>query len=189
MELDTTNDWAHTILKPKLIWVPLFPLMQNNLINYWIFFTELVNVWETRINDACMHAQLLSHVWLFWTPQSVDHQALLSMGFFWQEYWGELPFRPPGERHNPGIEPTFPVSPALQADSLNWTKEIMLVPNKFLLGRKDRIHLSNQNTEIQYNKSSGTPEAQLRDRAPLPEGKWGYFSYRKRHLRWNLKNE
>lgn len=42
---------------------------------------------------------------------------------------------------------------------------------------------------MQYNKSSGTPEAQLRNRAPLPEGKWGYFSHTKLHLRWNLKNE
>ena len=65
----------------------------------------------------------------------------------------------------------------------------MLVPNKFLLGRKDSLHLSNQKTEMHYNKSSGTSEAQLRNRASLPEGKWGYFSYTKLHLRWNLKNE
>ena len=34
-----------------------------------------------------------------------------------QEYWNGLPFPPPWDLPNPGIEPTSPVSPALQADS------------------------------------------------------------------------
>ena len=42
-------------------------------------------------------------------------QAPLSMGFSWQEYWSGLPFPPPGNLPNPGMEPG---SPALQADSL-----------------------------------------------------------------------
>ena len=42
----------------------------------------------------------------------------LSMGLFWQEYWSELPFLPPGDLPNSGIEPRSPVSPALQVDSL-----------------------------------------------------------------------
>uniref|UniRef100_A0A4W2HTZ4 Coiled-coil domain-containing protein 167 n=1 Tax=Bos indicus x Bos taurus TaxID=30522 RepID=A0A4W2HTZ4_BOBOX len=40
------------------------------------------------------------------------------MGFSRQEYWSGLPCSPPGALPNPGIEPTFPVSLALQADSL-----------------------------------------------------------------------
>ena len=39
----------------------------------------------------------------------------LSMGFSRQEYWNGLPFPPPENFPNPGIEPR---SPALQADSL-----------------------------------------------------------------------
>ena len=42
----------------------------------------------------------------------------LSMGFSRQEYWSELPCPPPGDLPHSGIEPTLPVSPALQADSL-----------------------------------------------------------------------
>ena len=34
-----------------------------------------------------------------------------------QEDWNGLSFPPPGDLPNPGIEPTSPVSPALQADS------------------------------------------------------------------------
>ena len=60
---------------------------------------------------------VLSHVWLFTTPRTVAH-APLSLGFSRQEYWSGLPVPPLGDLPNPGIEPAFPVSPALQADSL-----------------------------------------------------------------------
>ena len=59
---------------------------------------------------------LVSHyVRLIVTPWTVAQQAPLSMGFSRQEYWGGLPFPPPGDLPTPGIEPR---SPALQADSL-----------------------------------------------------------------------
>ena len=59
--------------------------------------------------------KLFSCVWLFETPWTVAHQALPSMGFSRQEYWGGLPFPSPGHLPNPGIEPR---SPALRADAL-----------------------------------------------------------------------
>ena len=62
--------------------------------------------------STCCH---LSHVQLFATPQTVAHQAPLSMGFSRQEYWSGLPFPSPGDLPDPAIEPK---SPALQADSL-----------------------------------------------------------------------
>ena len=49
-----------------------------------------------------------------WLPASA-HQALLSMEFSRQEYWIGLPFPPPGDHLNSGIEPG---TPTLQADSL-----------------------------------------------------------------------
>ena len=48
-------------------------------------------------------------------PWPVAQQALLSMGFSWQEYWCGLPFPSPGDLLYPGTEPA---SPALQVDSL-----------------------------------------------------------------------
>ena len=48
-------------------------------------------------------------------PWTVVHQAPPSMGFSRQEYWSGLPFPPPGDLPNPGIEPR---SPTLQADAL-----------------------------------------------------------------------
>ena len=56
-----------------------------------------------------------SCVHLFVTLWTVDHHALLSMGFSRQEYWVGLPCPPPGDLPNPGIDPE---SPALQVDSL-----------------------------------------------------------------------
>ena len=57
--------------------------------------------------------KLLSCVRLFAAPGA--HQAPPSVGFSRQEYWSGLPFPPPGDLPNPGIEPR---SPPLQADTL-----------------------------------------------------------------------
>ena len=59
-----------------------------------------------------------SRVQLFATLWTAARQAPLSMGFSRQGYWSGLPCPPPGNVPYTGIEPTPPVSPALQADSL-----------------------------------------------------------------------
>ena len=38
------------------------------------------------------------------TPQTVAHQAPLSMRFFRQEYWSGLPFPSPGDLSDPGVK-------------------------------------------------------------------------------------
>ena len=60
-----------------------------------------------------MCALVLSFIELFATPWTVAHQAPLSLGFSRQEYWNGLPFLPPGNLPNPGIEPASLASPAL----------------------------------------------------------------------------
>ena len=59
--------------------------------------------------------QSLSRVQLFATLWTVAHQAPLFMEFSREKYWSGLPYPPPGDLPNPGIEPR---SPILQADSL-----------------------------------------------------------------------
>ena len=49
----------------------------------------------------------------FAAPGTVAHQAPLSMGVSRQEYWSGLPFPPPGDLPNPGMENTSLMSPAL----------------------------------------------------------------------------
>ena len=59
---------------------------------------------------------LLSHlrsVQLYVTLWPVAHQAPLSMGFSWQEYWSGLPCHSPGNLPSQGIEPASLMSPVL----------------------------------------------------------------------------
>ena len=58
-------------------------------------------------------ACIVTHVWLFATPGTVAHQPPGSTGFCRQEYWSGLPFPPPGDLLDPGIEPVSPLTPAL----------------------------------------------------------------------------
>ena len=78
-----------------------------------------------RQNWHCFHSlkykkerkkvKSLSCVRLFATPWTIAYQTPPSMGFSRQEYWSGLPFPPPGDLPNPGIEPR---SLALQVDAL-----------------------------------------------------------------------
>ena len=67
------------------------------------------------MNQLC--CAVLSHSFVsdsLWPPWIAARQAPLSMGFSRQEFWSGLPFPPPGDLPDPGIEPA---SPAWQVDS------------------------------------------------------------------------
>ena len=49
--------------------------------------------------------KFLSHVRLFVTPWTEEPGLLQSTEFFRQGYWSGLPFPPPGDIPDPGIEP------------------------------------------------------------------------------------
>ena len=55
---------------------------------------------------------------LFVTLWTVACQALLSIGFFRQEYWNGLSCPSPGDPPDAGIKSLSPAFPALQVDSL-----------------------------------------------------------------------
>ena len=72
------------------------------------------------------------------TLWNVAHQAPLSMEFSTQEYWSGLPFSPPEDTLDPGMEPGSPEVPALQADSLplshcHWGNSSLLHDNSHLI--------------------------------------------------------
>ena len=58
--------------------------------------------------STCIHVQ--SRLTLCDSMDCVAHRVPLFMEFFRQEYWNGLPFAPPGDLPDPGIEPTFLVS-------------------------------------------------------------------------------
>ena len=66
----------------------------------------------TKLAFRSMPAQSLNPVWLFVTPWIVARHAPLPREFSRLEYWNWLPFPPPGDHSDPGIEPMSPMSPA-----------------------------------------------------------------------------
>ena len=69
------------------------------------------HIYIVRCVSVCVSG--FSCVQLFVTLQTVAHQAPLSMGVSRQECWNGLPCSPLGDLADPGIEPTFLMSPAL----------------------------------------------------------------------------
>ena len=89
---------------------------------------ETLNLGSLTPASVCLisisHTCVLSHfssVWRFAT-----HQAPLSMGFSRQQYWSGLPYPPPGDLPNPGIE-GFPGGSEVKASACN-VGDLGLIP-------------------------------------------------------------
>ena len=71
---------------------------------------------------------------IYCNPWTVACQAHLSMEFSRQEYWSGLSFPSPGDLPNSGIEPTFPVSPALAGRFFTIAPPAILISDKIGVG-------------------------------------------------------
>ena len=76
-------------------------------------------------------------------------------GFSRQEYWSGLPSPPPGDLPEPGIEPSSPASPALQADSLPQRRQGSPT------GERGQVR---EYTSVRKDKSQGSGEFRVRRR-------------------------
>ena len=72
----------------------------------------------TSLTPGPKQTQLLNRVSFSVTPWTAAHQSPLSIEFSRQKYYSGLSFPSQGDLPDPGIEPAYPVSPALQVDSL-----------------------------------------------------------------------
>ena len=84
---------------------PSLTLLSGNFLSFPCHCTSLIcfpvlTIW---VMIQCVWS-FFSCVWLFAIPQTVAHQAPLSMGFSRQEYWSGLPFPSPRNLPDPGIE-------------------------------------------------------------------------------------
>ena len=111
-------------------------------------------------------------------------QASPSVGFSRQEYWSGLLFPSSGDLPDPGIEPKFPVSPALQADSLaaetSGKPVICVVPGKrhcFCSSQKTLNHCSSLWPECFQPRFLAVPDfASCRNSViPSQDTKWHHF--------------
>ena len=83
---------------------------------------------------CCAVLSRFSRVRLLVIPWTVALLLLCPWDFPGQEYWSGLLCPPPGDLPDPGIKPTSPVSPVLQADSLPLSHQ---EGGGFLVGRKE----------------------------------------------------
>ena len=93
---------------------------------------------------VCACAQLLQSCLTLRNPQTVAHQAPLSMEFSRQEYWSGVPCPLPGDLPDSGVESESPAYPALQVDSLPteaWGKPFLLVTGFNLLTKAVVIYV------------------------------------------------
>ena len=95
----------------KPTYLAIYPSVYYLYLCIILYLDLYVSLWV----PVCSVASVCPLFAILWT---IACQAPLSMGFSRQEYWSELPCPPPGDLSDPGVEPTSPVSPALQADSL-----------------------------------------------------------------------
>ena len=82
---------------------------ETSFVSFMLLINSILGGGMVLGDQLCMSTQSLSRVWLIVTSWTVAHQAPLSMGFSRQEYWSGLPFPPPGDLPNPGLDPVSPV--------------------------------------------------------------------------------
>ena len=89
----------------------------------WVFDPATHHGWK-NLYSLCTCG--LSRVRLFATPWTIARQALLSMGFSWQECWNGLPFSSPGDLPDTGIK--FLASPAFAGGFFTTSASSLLRP-------------------------------------------------------------
>ena len=104
--LESTERYPRTTRHIDRLYMVCLPFLSVASLHGFSMLSLQQNI-LTSYTMACMHAHLLSCIWLFVTPWTVAHQAPLSMGFSRQKYWSGLPFP------HPVIEPTSFMSPVL----------------------------------------------------------------------------
>ena len=100
---------------PMGAWNAILKMIMSDVIMIMKYHSNLTSVQHFAGGVAmcvCM-CSIVKLCQLFATPWTVALQAPLSMGFSRQEYWGGLPFPPPGDLPSPGIEPVSPAAPIL----------------------------------------------------------------------------
>ena len=98
-----------------------------SLVIIWVIFDDLIRCPIQAISSlrvfiphciiarACVLSCFAQSCLTLFDPMDCSSQAILAIGFSRQEYWCGLPFPPPGDLSDPGIEP---MSPVWQAVSL-----------------------------------------------------------------------
>ena len=96
------KDTKFQLCKIKILWK-----FYNRVVHFF-FFWQLASQQYLTIKTLCCVLNLFSCVWLFEILWTVTHQTSLFMWFSRQEYWSGLPFPPPRDLPDPGIQTCIP---------------------------------------------------------------------------------
>ena len=135
--------------------------LRINKINWHkisVQFCHCLHVWSWPCLKFLIHCALLSGSVMsdsLRPPWTVAHQAPLPMGFSRQEYWNRLPFLPPGDLHNPGMEPEAPVSPALQTTGF---LALWAIRETLSFIQKEKIASSLIHKDLRLNETTGNKQ-------------------------------
>ena len=116
-ETATYSSQEKIIYSISLISVSLVPIWDDeSSLNYCgkhfiMYVSQITILYTLNLYTVCVC--VFTCVQLFATPCTVAHQAPLSMEFSRQGYWSGLPFPPPGDLPDLGIELASFASPAL----------------------------------------------------------------------------
>ena len=106
---------------------PIYNLV-SPIFTYVLLMCFLKNKLPKIICGKIRAFSVMSNSVASWTAAS---QAFLSMGFSRQEYWNALPFPPPEDPPDPGIEPAPPVAPSLAGAFYHWaTRETSILKSR-----------------------------------------------------------
>ena len=81
-----------------------FQIYHKTVLTIMFYITPLIQILLNLKWSCLAFLSCFSRIQLFVILWTVTHRALLSMGFPRQEYWSGLPFPPPGDLPDPGIE-------------------------------------------------------------------------------------
>ena len=95
-------------------WTKVGPILP---LHTWTCWSELyivcINPYMWGSVWGCVCVCMLSCVWLFCDPMDCSPPGSSVRGILQARLWSGLPFPPPGDLPDPGIEPASPTSPAL----------------------------------------------------------------------------
>ena len=100
---------------------------------FCVSLSTLVTPWIPKVVSVPAQSHIRAR--LFVTPWTLVLQCRLFMGFSSQDYWSRLLFPPPGDLHDPGIQPHLLHLLHWQADSLllrHWGSRLKMRPHQFL---------------------------------------------------------
>ena len=127
--------WCVTLCS-SLISLFQFSHLQNEVTNVtrvvimikWVHLSDVLRPVYDTVHTVCVSAKSLQLCQTLCDPMDCSQPGSSVWGFSRQEYWNGLPCPPPGDLHEPGLEPG---SPALKADF--FTTELSRKPSTYCI--------------------------------------------------------